>query len=154
MRMQDTPSFGVVHSGLLACCASLLKHVSSPAARLALFHRLMSCYLLAADTLGTFFASEASRSDEIGRTSDEVLKEIYHAWRRVDVVDASLAWAGWLLFEGKGREAGDVIQRARIEVDGASRQRLEDQWRRAVDDSTKRPEPESLSDPEEAMDQD
>ena len=154
--MQDAPSFRLVHDSLLERCAALLKLISSGTVRLSYFRRISSAYLLDADTLKAFFSSEASRSGDSGNASDELLKQIYLAWRRREIVDASLAWARWLLSENKGREAGDVIQRARVEVDGVNKQRLEDEWRHIVDDSTKKPEQEaqSESDDDNAMDQD
>lgn len=154
MRMQDAPSFRTVHDSLLERCAAALKLISSSTARLTIFRRLSSSYLLDAASYHTLFTTETSRSGMDSKPSNELLKEIYHAWRRRDVVEASLAWATWLLSEGKGKEASDVVQRARVEVDGSSRQRLEDEWRHAMDESTKRPEPEASSDEDDEMDQD
>ena len=66
-------------------------------------------------------------------------------------MEALSPWARWLLAEGKGREAADVVQRARVELDGASKLALEEGWRRVCDESTKREEKEQS---EDAMDED
>ena len=150
--MQDAPSFRTVHDALLARYASTLSAVVSPAARLACFRRVSTACLLDAAALQAFFAQEVARGGGDEKPSVALLKEIYLAWRRRDVVDASLAWARWLLSAGDGREAGALIQRARGEADGPSRQRLEDVWRHIVEESTKRPEADMASD--DAMDED
>ena len=135
--MQDAPSFRLVHDSLLERCAEVLKVISSHSARLTHFRRLNTAYLLDADAFKVFFDAEVSRGDDESKASGELLREIYLAWRRRDVADASLAWARWLLAQGKGREAADVIQRARVEVDGETKLKLEDGWRRVCDESTK-----------------
>ena len=165
--MQDAPSFRVVHDSLLERYASALEHVSSAVDRLSCFRRASTSYLLDAVAFRAFFESETSHvgaaaaaaaggSGEDDKPSAELLQEIYVAWRRRDIVEASLARAGWMLSQGGGREASDLIQRARVEVDGPKRERLEDAWRRIVDESTKRrSEKEATSDDDDdAMDQD
>lgn len=152
MRMQDAPSFRNVHDSLLERYSTALQHIASSEDRLSYFRRVSTSYLLASDALRAFFESEASHVGEDAKPSAELLKEIYLAWRRRDIVDASLAWARWLLSQGRGRDASDLIQRARAEVDGPSRQTLEDAWRHVVNESTKHLEKAVSSD--DAMNQD
>ena len=149
--MQDAPSFRLVHDNLLERSAAVIRVISSHSARLSHFRRLYAAYLLDADALQVFFHAEVSRTDDESRASKELLQEIYLAWRGRDVAAAALGWAGWLLAEGKGREAADVVQRARAEVEGGSKLRLEEGWRRVCDDSTKRQDKDEESD--DAMDQ-
>ena len=126
--MQDAPSFPAVHDRLLHEAASALKYLTSPAARQATFRKLCSSTLPSAEAFRAFFISEASLS--LQDASEDMLKEVYQTWRRRDVVEASLQWAGWLVRKGRGREASDVINSARAEVAMRDdlRQQLEDGW--------------------------
>ena len=48
-------------------------------------------------------------------------------------MNSALAYAGWWIKEGKGKEAGEVVRRARAEVrDGERRQVLDDEWRKVL----------------------
>lgn len=128
MRMQDAPSFRTVHDALLAHSASLLQLLPSAPARRAALARITSAYLPAAGALQRLFAAEAARAD----ACPDVLRDAYRAWRRRDAAGAALAWAAWLLGQGRGREAAEVVQRARGEA-GEGRMRLEEGWRAACD---------------------
>ncbi|GJE95014.1 hypothetical protein PsYK624_111930 [Phanerochaete sordida] len=153
MRMQDAPSFRLVHTSLLVRCATALKVLSSHTARLAHFRRLAAGFLLDGTALRAFFDAEAARAGAESKASDALLREVFQAWRRRDVADAALAWARWLLAAGQGREAAEVVQRARAEVEGADKLALEEAWRRFCDESTQRPEEGEVED-DDAMDQD
>jgi U3 small nucleolar RNA-associated protein 6 len=134
MHMQDAPSFRTVHNGLLAHLASLT--LSAPSAlarsRLTFIRTLTTSYLPDASTYAACFALEAARAED---ADADVLEAVYEAWRRRDVVRASLAWAGWLLErKGSGREAAEVVGRARAEVAGEEEKRgaLDVGWREAM----------------------
>ncbi|KAI0688035.1 U3 small nucleolar RNA-associated protein 6-domain-containing protein [Cytidiella melzeri] len=130
LRMQDAPSFRTVHDGLLRQYASLSSHML-PASRLTFFRDLTTSYLPDSSTFEACFHDEKALSS---RESAEVLSEIYESWRRRDAVRATLAWAGWLVENGKGKEAGDVVQRARTDVGvGERRQALDEGWRAALE---------------------
>ncbi|KAI3597017.1 u3 small nucleolar rna-associated protein 6 [Moniliophthora roreri] len=55
-----------------------------------------------------------------------VLREIYEFWRRVDQVESTVEWAKWLLKNGNGKEAMDVVFRSRNEE-------VEKRWRMLVE---------------------
>lgn len=130
MRMQDAPSFRTIHDSLLSHAVGLIKHYSEPKTRLMVFRRVTQATLPDASTFEAAFVSETSLSP--ADQSEDLLKEIYNAWRRRDVVTASLTWAQWLLRKGRGEEARGVIQRAVAEA-GDQGQRLNDEWRRVLD---------------------
>ena len=46
--------------------------------------------------------------------------------------DASISWAEWLLRKGRGKEATDIIQRARAEA-GRGREAIDNRWRAILD---------------------
>ena len=70
------------------------------------------------------------------KSDNPILKEIYLMWRRQDVVNASLAWAEFLLGEQRGSEASAIVNSARAEVAGREfeRQKLENAWRHVLDE--------------------
>lgn len=126
--MQDAPAFRAIHDALLARSAALLKHLPAPAARLAHFRRTLALSLPGAATLGAFFASEAALGAD---AAPDVLQAVYEVWRRRDAGGAALAWAAWLVRRGRGKDAAEVVGRARAEVagDDARRAALEEGWR-------------------------
>lgn len=145
--MRDAPAFRLIHDSLLAQYASLMQYTTSHKDRIAHLRRVLNAYLFDDTTYKIFFDAEAKSSEP----SSQILEEIYHAWRRRDTLEASLAWAGWLLNQNKGREANDIIQRARSEVNGAAQSSLEDGWRGMVNKSQ---EKEAAEASDEAMDED
>ncbi|KAI0344754.1 hypothetical protein BDW22DRAFT_1372113 [Trametopsis cervina] len=130
MRMQDAPSFRTVHDGLLQQCTSVFTKLATPQSRLSYIQELSSAYLLSASTFEAFFHAETSLEPQL--QSEEVLKAVYDMWRRRDSASASLAWATWLLQKGNGKEAADVVLRARGEA-GTQRQALDDGWRKVLE---------------------
>ena len=136
--MQDAPSFRTVHDGLLHLYISTtFCSLPKPAAskRLDAFRTIITSYLPDASILAESFRLEASSplSEETNEDKNVVLKEIYEVWRRRDEVNSALAYAGWLIKQGKGKEAGEVVRRARAEVrDGERRQVLDEEWRKVL----------------------
>jgi len=144
MRMRDAPSFRTVHDGLLLQCADQLKRIPTPQGRLSYFRNMTNSYLPDAPAFEACFHAEISLASEA--QSQEVFEAIYYAWRRRDVVRATLAWSTWLLEKGRGKEASDVVQRARVEA-GEQRQELEDGWREVLQSFEEPSEPiEEISD--------
>ncbi|KAJ3530930.1 hypothetical protein NM688_g7645 [Phlebia brevispora] len=113
MRMQDAPSFRTIHDELLFRSAAISKHLVSSTARLAQFRRLTNSYLPNAPAFEAFFLSESALSPE--DASQDVLKEVYQAWRRRDVVAASLA--------------------AEVSASDSLRQQLEEGWAKVLQDA-------------------
>lgn len=79
-----------------------------------------------ADRTSNFDAAETART----------LRAIYDKWRLkspAEYGEAALAWAGWLVRAGSGREAGDVIARARAAIDDGHKIDFERRWRELLD---------------------
>ena len=147
MRMQDSTSFRAVHDGLLQRYASLATHIPSAKDRLSLFRKATASYLPDAPTYAAWFQAETALPDEA--QSADMLREIYHAWKRRDALQATLAWAAWLLRRGRGKDANDAVQSARAQA-GAQRQALDDEWRKVL----LRPQPTGAEQEEEEEDVD
>ncbi|KAF9268817.1 hypothetical protein L218DRAFT_954258 [Marasmius fiardii PR-910] len=58
---------------------------------------------------------------------EDLLRDIYESWRRREEVDATVEWARWLLENGKGREAMEVILRS-------NNREVEERWGRLVEE--------------------
>lgn len=127
--MQDAPSFRAVHDGLLDRYARLTSHIGTPKHRRMLLRKMTTSYLPGASTYAALFQAETSLPSET--QSEEMLKDVYHAWRRSDPVRATLTWAAWLLGRGRGKEAADAVQTARAQA-GQHRQALDDEWRKVL----------------------
>ncbi|KAJ4493967.1 U3 snoRNP protein [Lentinula edodes] len=61
-----------------------------------------------------------------------VLEEIYELWRKANVVEATIAWAEWLLKNGKGKEASVLIVRSKGSVGQKEQEEMETQWVRIM----------------------
>ena len=63
-------------------------------------------------------------------TTVAVLEEVFELWRQKDTLEASVAWARWLLKHGRGKEAISIIVRARswLMRDETARIELEKRW--------------------------
>ncbi|KAI0093162.1 U3 small nucleolar RNA-associated protein 6-domain-containing protein [Irpex rosettiformis] len=128
MRMQDAPSFRIVHNGLLHHYLS-----TTPLKTLTDFRQLVTSCLPDSSTYAECFRSltcstSTSSNDDI--TANAVLKEVYETWKRLDVVTSSLEYASWLVSHGEGKEASEVVLRARAEVGmGERREALDGGWR-------------------------
>ena len=62
-----------------------------------------------------------------------VLGSIYEFWRLQDGVGATIAWATWLLRNGKGKDATGVIARVRSVLGEADGETVESKWKRILD---------------------
>ncbi|KAG5646802.1 hypothetical protein DXG03_002179 [Asterophora parasitica] len=62
----------------------------------------------------------------------EVLGEVYKKWEGQDAVEATLAWAGWLLGIGKGKEGAAVVVACGRSIGEEERTALEKRWMRMV----------------------
>ncbi|KAG7090891.1 hypothetical protein E1B28_009970 [Marasmius oreades] len=60
-----------------------------------------------------------------GCVGEDMLRDIYECWRRGEEEDATVEWARWLLENGKGKAATDVILRS-------NNRAVEERWRRLV----------------------
>ncbi|KAJ3922273.1 U3 snoRNP protein [Lentinula edodes] len=61
-----------------------------------------------------------------------VLEELYELWRTANVVEATIAWAEWLLKNGKGKEASVLIVRSKGSVGQKEQEEMETQWVRIM----------------------
>ncbi|KAJ3984445.1 U3 small nucleolar RNA-associated protein 6-domain-containing protein [Lentinula detonsa] len=62
-----------------------------------------------------------------------VLKEIYELWRKANVLEATIAWAEWLLKNGKGKEASGLIVRSKGSVGQKEQEEMETEWVRVME---------------------
>jgi U3 small nucleolar RNA-associated protein 6 len=70
--------------------------------------------------------------DELEGGDEKFLRDTYARWREEDVVSATVAWGMWLLKQGRGKEASDVLVNGRGAVTGEVRARLEEEWTRGL----------------------
>lgn len=89
----------------------------------------------------SFFKIAFTGLAELSADKSVELEKLYTAWRAVcrssrDKADAVLAWAGWLMREGRGRDAGLAVDVVRREVreDEAALGELETGWKRLLED--------------------
>jgi U3 small nucleolar RNA-associated protein 6 len=90
-------------------------------------------YLATARVWANIFRLEAEAGDdptERGR----VLQEVFELWRRKDGVEATVAWGRWLLMNGRGKEAINVVVRARGSLKETERSALEKRWTATLDE--------------------
>ena len=62
-----------------------------------------------------------------------VLGSVYEFWRQQDGVGATIAWATWLLRNGKAKSVAGVIARVRSVLGQADGERVEGEWKRILD---------------------
>ena len=72
-----------------------------------------------------------------GHVDDEddarVLRLVYEFWRQRDGVEATVAWAAWLLRTGNGKDAVAVIARARSVLGETDGETVERRWKAILD---------------------
>ncbi|KAI0633359.1 U3 small nucleolar RNA-associated protein 6-domain-containing protein [Trametes polyzona] len=62
-----------------------------------------------------------------------VLRAVYEYWRQQDGVEATAAWAEWLLRSGRGSEAVTVVGRARSVLGEQAGEEVERRWKAILD---------------------
>ncbi|KAH9892817.1 U3 small nucleolar RNA-associated protein 6-domain-containing protein [Cubamyces lactineus] len=65
-----------------------------------------------------------------------VLTAVYEFWRQTDGVEATVAWATWLLRNGRGKEAVAVVGRARSVLGETAGAEVERRWKTILDGDT------------------
>jgi hypothetical protein len=81
---------------------------------------------------GKVWASMFKIEKDAGKDSG-VLQEIYERWKMINDVEARLAWATWLLGNGEGNKARELVVRSRSCLDGDERKELETRWAAVLD---------------------
>lgn len=109
--------------------------------------RIGTEYLATARVWAKVFATEAT----VGRYKDaegqqQVLGEIYELWRMKDELEATVAWAKWLLNNGRGKEAGTVVVTGGCRLKEAERQELEKRWAGTLREGEETVDVEELTD--------
>ncbi|KAI8975808.1 U3 small nucleolar RNA-associated protein 6-domain-containing protein [Trametes punicea] len=119
-------------------------------ARLARVRRLATAYAPTARVWAEVFKQESqqhprpqhhrtrsgsgpSDADGDGDGDARVLGAVYEFWRQTDGVEATAAWAGWLLRSGRGKDAVAVVGRARSVLGERAGEEVERRWRAIVD---------------------
>lgn len=70
------------------------------AARIRRIGDVAGQYLITPEVWAGIFAAESS---------EIILEEVYRHWKRIDGAEACLAWASWLLGQGRGQAAKGVM---------------------------------------------
>jgi len=98
--------------------------------RLDLVRHMASAYLPTGRVWQKVFTLEMEEREPSAdaEAKAKILGEVFEMWRRKDGVDATLAWVGWLMRNGKGREAKEVIVRARSWLGDGERTEVEKGW--------------------------
>ncbi|KDQ57693.1 hypothetical protein JAAARDRAFT_35378 [Jaapia argillacea MUCL 33604] len=76
-----------------------------------------------------------SKADIAGRSveAEKILSEVYEKWKTKNGLEASLAWAAWLLEHGNGKKAKEVIGRTRSVLSDDDRSELDRRWAETLD---------------------
>ncbi|KAG8908043.1 U3 snoRNP protein [Tulasnella sp. 403] len=98
----------------------------SPSSRLPFVTQVMKGYLPTNDCYRSIFDHELTSED----ASTELLSTLYDRWRLIDgsQMEAAVLYAQWLLLNGDGRGAKDVVDRARTMLDGEERHHFDALW--------------------------
>lgn len=100
------------------------------AARVQRVRHMANAYLTTAKVWQTVFALES----QTGWDSDaQFLEQVYEEWRKKDGLESTVAWAEWLMKNGKGKEAKEVIVRAKAWLGGEEQAQLERRWTSILD---------------------
>ncbi|OJT06317.1 hypothetical protein TRAPUB_2830 [Trametes pubescens] len=107
-------------------------------ARLARVRRLGAVHTPSVRVWAEVFRQEcgwhADRASGPDADSDaRVLGAVYEFWRQSDGVEATAAWAGWLLRSGKSQEAVAVVGRARTVLGEQAGEEVERRWKAVLD---------------------
>ena len=62
-----------------------------------------------------------------------MLRTVYEFWRQSDCMEATVAWATWLLRSGRGKDALAVVARARSALGDADGLEVERRWKTMLD---------------------
>ncbi|KAL7281262.1 hypothetical protein ACG7TL_004570 [Trametes sanguinea] len=115
---------------------------SSTEARIARVRRLGTAYAPTARVWAEVFRQESQREPGEAANSDpdrdddsdaRVLGAVYEYWRQTDGVEATAAWAAWLLRRGRGKEAVAVVGRARSVLGEQAGAEVERRWKAVID---------------------
>ena len=112
-------------------------------ARLARVRKIGSAYAPSARVWAEVFKQEAgdvAGGADVARSyfgdadgDERVLRTVYEFWRQSDGVEATVAWATWLLRSGRGKDALAVVARARSVLGEAAGETVERRWKSVLD---------------------
>jgi U3 small nucleolar RNA-associated protein 6 len=130
--MQD-PLLSSIHEQLLQKYAELM-YTNSPSAegRKEFLQQLTSNYHTSGVVWDRVFELESS----LEGANESILKDIHTRWRekgQACTIDAALAWGSWLLTQGRGKEASDVVMSARALLADEQKAVLEKRWSEVLD---------------------
>ncbi|KAH7888620.1 U3 small nucleolar RNA-associated protein 6-domain-containing protein [Phlebopus sp. FC_14] len=133
-----------IHETLLLRYASDViysEHTDVPRRR-KLVRQISSAYLPTKLVWQRIFTLECAREDLADKT---VLSTTYEYWRPVDGIQATLAWAGWLMDRGDGKEAVKVIGSAMAQLTTDQRSQLSQLWSSRLKDDNRETEDDDIS---------
>lgn len=124
--MQDSSTRSVHESLLLRYISDVVysEHIDD-VERCKLVRRLPVAYLPTKTVWEHLFSLESTRRNDVQKT---MLNTIYQQWKAFDGVLAAMAWAGWLVDHGDGKEAMKVISKAVAHLPSEERARLQQMW--------------------------
>ncbi|TFK94570.1 hypothetical protein K466DRAFT_579822 [Polyporus arcularius HHB13444] len=124
---------------------------ASAEARLARVRKIGSAYAPSARVWAEVFRQEAGGDSDVASTpaggadaandayfghadgDERVLRAVYEFWRQTDGVEATVAWATWLLRSGRSKDAVGVVARARSVLGEAAGETVERRWKSVLD---------------------
>lgn len=95
------------------------------AERCKLIRRLPAAYLPTKAVWERLFSFQSTRGDDAQKT---MLSTIYQYWQALDGIPAAMAWAGWLVDHGDGKEAMKIISKAAAHLPNEQRAQLQQMW--------------------------
>lgn len=99
--------------------------------RLERIRALETRYMPTARVWSEVFAQEARAQTQT--KSDKAVELAYQTWRKKDALEATIAWADWLLQEGRGKAAMDVVNNF-VASGKEGREELQRRWSSILND--------------------
>ncbi|TCD64878.1 U3 snoRNP protein [Steccherinum ochraceum] len=130
IRIRESSSFTEVHEALLDRYATTTcaQASNSPNQLLALVRHIKKSYLPTAHTWSHLFSLLTASPPP---PPAKAIAEVYHHWAQLDVVDASVLYAGWLLKQKQATEALAIVQGVRGE---GVKEQVAVRWRELVNE--------------------
>jgi U3 small nucleolar RNA-associated protein 6 len=86
-------------------------------------------YLATGRVWGKVFSLQVENGAE-----HKMFQEVFEMWRQKDTIEATVAWGRWLLMNGRGKEATEVVVRARSCLKEPEWMELEKRWMVTLDE--------------------
>jgi hypothetical protein len=87
-------------------------------------------YFISSEVWAAVFVQEGSQGS-VARWG--ILRQVFEQWKQVNVREATLSWAEWLIRNGKGKEAKEVVVKERRLLCEDDRKILDERWATVLD---------------------